>query len=87
MRLEYALGGRPLDANLPQRQIYHPDRSLNSDYDPALSAETRRRFRDSHCETDILVLTDHFPSPSVGLVVPHAERDFDFEYLPSASAI
>ncbi len=68
-------------------QLAHPDWSLNSDYDPALSAETRRRFLDSHCETNILVLTAHFPSPSVGHVVPHAERAFDFEYSPSASAI
>ncbi len=68
-------------------QLAHPDWSLNSDHDTALSAETRRRFLDSHCETDILVLTAHFPSPSVGHVVSHAERAFDFEYLPSASAI
>ena len=68
-------------------QLAHPEWSPNSDHDPALSAETRRRFLDSHCETDILVLTAHFPSPSVGHVVSHAERAFDFEYMPSASAI
>ncbi len=45
-------------------QLAHPDWSLNSDHDPALSAETRRRFLDSLCETDILVLAAHFPSPS-----------------------
>jgi glyoxylase-like metal-dependent hydrolase (beta-lactamase superfamily II) len=65
-------------------QLAHPDWSPNFDHDPALSAETRRRFLDSHCEADILVLTAHFPSPSVGHVVSHAERAFDFEYLPSA---
>ncbi len=65
-------------------QLAHPDWSPHFDHDPALSAETRRRFLDSHCEADILVLTAHFPSPSVGHVVSHAERAFDFEYLPSA---
>ena len=64
-------------------QLAHPGWSLNSDHDQALSAETRRRFLDSHCETDTLVLTAHFPSPSVGHVVAHAERAFDFEYVPS----
>ena len=64
-------------------QLAHPEWSPNFDDDPALSAETRRRFLDSHCETNILVLTAHFPSPSVGHVVPHAERAFDFKYTAS----
>jgi hypothetical protein len=67
-------------------QLAHPEWSSNFDDDPARGAETRRRFLDSHCEADILVLTAHFPSPSVGHVVAHAERTFDFEYLPSAPA-
>ena len=62
-------------------QLAHPEWSPKFDYDPAASAETRRRFLDSHCETDTLVLTAHFPSPSVGRVVRHAERAFDFSYL------
>ena len=61
-------------------QLAHPDWSPNFDHDPALSAATRKHFLDSHCETGILVLTAHFPSPSVGHVVPHAERPFDFDY-------
>ena len=67
-------------------QLAHPEWSPSSDHDPALSARTRRRFLDSHCETDILVLTAHFPSPSVGHVVSHKERAFDFAYQPSVSA-
>ncbi len=62
-------------------QLAYPDWSLNSDDDQALAAKTRRHFLDSHCETDTLVLTAHLPSPSVGHVVPHAERPFDFKYL------
>ena len=67
-------------------QLAHPEWSPSFDFDRLLSAETRKRFLDSHCETDTLVLTAHFPSPSVGHVVAHAERAFDFEYLPAASA-
>jgi glyoxylase-like metal-dependent hydrolase (beta-lactamase superfamily II) len=37
-----------------------------SDGDPALARATRRRFLESHADTDTLVLTAHFPSPSVG---------------------
>jgi len=66
-------------------QLAHPEWQVKFDYDPALAAKTRRRFLDSHCETDILVLTAHFPSPSVGHVVPHAERAFDFAYIPSGA--
>jgi len=68
-------------------QLAHPEWSPNFDHDGVQSMETRKTFLDSHCETDILVLTAHFPSPSVGHVVSHAERAFDFEYMPSASAI
>ena len=62
-------------------QIAHPEWSPNFDFDPALSAETRRHFLDSHCETDTVILTAHFPSPSVGLVVPGVERTFGFKFL------
>jgi glyoxylase-like metal-dependent hydrolase (beta-lactamase superfamily II) len=65
-------------------QLAHPEWSPNFDFDPALSAETRRRFLDSHCETDTVILTAHFPSPSVGLVVPDAERAFGFKYMSIA---
>ena len=39
--------------------------------DHGLSAETRHAFLDQYCETDTLVMTSHFPSPSVG----HIRRD------------
>ena len=62
-------------------QLAHPGWSPNFDHNPVLSAETRKHFLDSHCETDTLVLTAHFPSPSVGLVMPHVGRAFDFKYV------
>ena len=64
-------------------QLAHPEWSPNFDFDRLLSTDTRQRFLDSHCETDTLVLTAHFPSPSVGHVVSHPERAFDFDYSPA----
>jgi glyoxylase-like metal-dependent hydrolase (beta-lactamase superfamily II) len=62
-------------------QLAEPGWSPNFDCDRVRSTATRRRFLDTHCETDTLVLTAHLPSPSVGRVVRHAERGFDFSYL------
>ena len=45
--------------------------------DRARSAATRRAFLDAHCETDVLVMTAHFPSPSTGYVRRMGEA-FDF---------
>lgn len=63
-------------------QLARPDWSPNFEFDRALSHQTRQQFLDHHCDTDTLVLTAHFPSPSVGLVMPHRERAFDFSYRP-----
>jgi glyoxylase-like metal-dependent hydrolase (beta-lactamase superfamily II) len=62
-------------------QVAEPEWSPNFDHDIVLSRETRKHFLESHCDTDTLVLTAHFPSPSAGRVVPHAGRGFDFNYL------
>lgn len=61
-------------------QLAEPDWSCNSDYDLALSAATRRKFLDTHCDTDTLILTSHFPSPSVGHIVSRADR-YDFSFI------
>ncbi len=63
-------------------QLAHPGWSPNFDHNPVLSAETRKHFLESHCETDTLLLTAHFPSPSVGFVTSHVGRAFDFKYVP-----
>ena len=67
-------------------QFAHPDWSPSFDHDRAQSTATRRRFLDTHCETDTLVLTSHFPAPSVGRVVRHPGRAFDFSYRWSIAA-
>ena len=61
-------------------QLAYPEWSPYFDYDRELSAKTRKDLLDRHCETDTLILTAHFPSTSVGKVVPHTERPFDFVY-------
>ncbi len=47
--------------------------------DRTLSAATRRAFLDRHCETDTLVMTGHFPTPSIGHVRRHGDN-FDFAF-------
>ncbi len=47
--------------------------------DRTQSAATRRAFLERHCDTATLVMTAHFPSPSVGFVRPRGEA-FDWVY-------
>ena len=44
------------------------------------ATKTRRRFLEQHCGTDTVILTQHFPAPSMGHVVADAEA-FEFRYL------
>jgi len=60
-------------------QCAEPDWAASSDYDPGLARATRRRFLEAHAETDCLVLTAHFPSPSVGRI-RRAGSAYRFEY-------
>ena len=47
--------------------------------DRARSAATRRAFLERHCDTGTLVMTAHFPSPSVGFVRARGDA-FDWVY-------
>jgi hypothetical protein len=49
-------------------QCAEPDWRAGSDDDPALAREVRRRFLETHADVDKLVLTAHFPSPSIGYI-------------------
>ena len=63
-------------------QARYPRISASVDVDRAQPAETRRRFLETHCDTDTLVCTAHFPSPSVG----HVKRwDDGYRFVPSGS--
>ena len=61
-------------------QLAEPGWSPNFDYDLAASTRTRRNFLDAHCESDSLVLTAHFPSPSIGRIVPRG-NGYDISYV------
>jgi glyoxylase-like metal-dependent hydrolase (beta-lactamase superfamily II) len=60
-------------------QCAEPDWRGGSDDDPALARQVRRRFLETHAETDHLVLTAHFPSPSIGYIKRQG-RGFRFVY-------
>ena len=61
-------------------QLAEPGWSPNFDHDLAASAHTRKTFLNTHCESDSLVLTAHFPSPSIGRIVPRGNA-YDIRYV------
>jgi glyoxylase-like metal-dependent hydrolase (beta-lactamase superfamily II) len=61
-------------------QLPRPEWSPIWDSDSAEGARTRRRFLESVAETDILMMTQHFPAPSVGHVFRRGEG-FGMRYL------
>lgn len=61
-------------------QLAEPGWSPNFDHDLAVSAHTRKTFLNTHCESDTLVLTAHFPSPSIGHIVPRGNA-YDIRYV------
>ena len=79
--IELASGGRRAvlsgDVCHTPLQCREPGWSAVGCADRARSAATRRAFLDAHCETDVLVMTAHFPSPSTGYVRRMGEA-FDF---------
>ena len=50
-------------------QCAEPDWNSSACFEPDRSRRTRRDFLERHADTDTLVMTAHFPSPSVGHVV------------------
>jgi glyoxylase-like metal-dependent hydrolase (beta-lactamase superfamily II) len=61
-------------------QLAEPGWTPTFEYDMAASANTRTKFLDTHCNTDTLILTAHFPSPSIGHIIPRG-NGYDFAYL------
>ena len=47
-------------------QARYPDLSTRVDFDKKQAAASRRTFLERYCDTDTLICTAHFPSPSVG---------------------
>lgn len=61
------------DAMHSPLQCAYPDWAFFSDHDPVKAVETRRRMLEANCDSDRLVMTAHFPSPSCGHVVREGE--------------
>ena len=61
-------------------QLAEPGWSPNFDHDLAASTHTRKTFLNAYCQSDTLVLTAHFPSPSIGRIVPRGNA-YDFSYV------
>ena len=61
-------------------QLPHPEWSPIYDDNPAEGAATRRRFLETLAGTDVLMMTQHFPEPSVGHVLARG-RGFGFRYM------
>jgi glyoxylase-like metal-dependent hydrolase (beta-lactamase superfamily II) len=61
-------------------QLAEPGWSPTFEYDMAASTKTRKSFLNTYCESDSLILTAHFPSPSIGHIVPRG-NGYDFEYV------
>lgn len=61
-------------------QCAHPQWSARPDTDKALAAVTRRQVLENSLADNTLLLTAHFPAPSVGYVVA-ADTGFGFEFV------
>ena len=60
-------------------QLAEPGWSPTFEYDMTASTNTRKSFLDTYCESDSLILTAHFPSPSIGHIIPRGDA-YDFKY-------
>lgn len=60
-------------------QRVHPEWNASPDENAALAARTRRAFLEDCCEARRLVLTAHFPSPSIGHIAREGDA-FRFRY-------
>ncbi len=61
-------------------QLAEPGWSPTFEYDMAMSTNTRKTFLNTYCESDTLILTAHFPSPSIGHIIPRG-NGYDFVYV------
>ncbi len=61
-------------------QLAEPAWTPIFEYDMAASTKTRKSFLSRYCESDTLVFTAHFPSPSIGHIVPRG-NGYDFRYV------
>ncbi len=61
-------------------QLAEPGWSPTFEFDTAASTNTRRTFLDKYCNSDSIILTAHFPSPSIGHIIRRG-NGYDFKYI------
>lgn len=64
-------------------QCAYPGWNAVSDADPAQATKTRRKFLNHNCDRNRLVMTAHFPEPSIGHIVQKDDA-FRFDFLVSS---
>ncbi len=67
-------------------QLAYPEWSPWYDDDPDLARITRRKFLEAQCNQDILMMTAHFPLPSMGYVISRGDA-FGFRYADEAGTV
>jgi len=61
-------------------QLAEPGWTPNFEFDMAVSSNTRKTFLNKYCDSSTLILTAHFPSPSIGHIIQRRSH-YDFAYL------
>jgi hypothetical protein len=61
-------------------QLLEPNWSCNSDTDIVAAARTRIDFLNKYADSDTLILTSHFPMPSIGRLKSKGAL-YDFIYV------
>ena len=61
-------------------QCVYPEWRYWADYDGEIAKKTRRQFLEASCADQRLVMTAHFPSPSIGHVIDNAGK-FGFNFM------
>ena len=61
-------------------QLAYPEWSPFYDNDRELACRTRRQFLERNCDRDIVVMTMHFPLPSIGHIIERG-RAFGMKYV------
>lgn len=62
-------------------QCREPDWSTVFDWDPAMAAQSRRRFLGATADTDTIVLPIHFPAPTAGRIEADGAARFHYRFL------
>ena len=63
-------------------QCAEPHWAVRPDDNPELARKTRRAFLERYCDSNVLVCTAHFASPSIGHIIRHLDN-YKFQFIKS----